>query len=226
MGLSYWNGAYRSDRKIWGKRPSEFALAAAKYFSEADIPTAGKRMLDIGCGYGRDAYYLASQLGVRMTAVDPAATAVEMAKADAVKGGQPGVDFRVSRFQEIADGPYDLIYAANLYQILPLKERKQFPRMMKKLLTPDGSFILGTLSNRDPEHSGKGTAIPGDVNSWVDKTYVHLSDRAELERVFDFLKIQKLFEHEFLESRAGGSRHHHISWILIGSRNAADRGKA
>jgi cyclopropane fatty-acyl-phospholipid synthase-like methyltransferase len=226
MGLSYWDGAYRTNRKIWGRRPSETALAAAKYFSETGIPTAGKRMLDIGCGYGRDAYYLASQLGVRMTAVDPAATAMEMAKAGAGKGGHPGVDFRVSRFQEIADGPYDLIYAANLYQILPWKERKQFPRVVKKLLTPDGLFILGTLSSRDPEHAGKGTAIPGDVNSWVDKTYVHLSDRAELEKAFDFVKIQKLFELEFLESRAGGSRHHHISWILIGSRNAADRGKA
>ena len=225
MSLSYWDGAYRTDRKIWGRRPSETALAAVKYISESGIPTDGKRMLDIGCGYGRDAYYLVSQLGVRMTAVDPAASAVDMAIADGAESGQPGVDFRVSRFQEVADGPYDLVYAANLYQILPLKERRQFPRAVKKLLAPDGSFILGTLSSRDPEHAGKGTAIPGDLNSWVDKTYVHLSDRAELERVFNFLKFQKLFEHEFLESRAGGTHHHHISWILIGSRHAADRGK-
>jgi tellurite methyltransferase len=225
MGLSYWDGAYRSDRKIWGKRPSDIALAAVKYFSDARITTAGKRMLDIGCGYGRDAFYLASQLGVRMTAVDPATAAVEMAKADGAKGGGPFVDFRVSRFQEIADGPYDLVYAANLYQILPPEDRKQFPRAVNALLAPDGMFVLGTLSTRDPEHAGIGTAIPGDINSWVDKTYVHLSDRAELEKAFYFLTFQKIYEHEFLESRAGGSSHHHISWILIGSRNAADRGK-
>jgi 2-polyprenyl-3-methyl-5-hydroxy-6-metoxy-1,4-benzoquinol methylase len=225
MGLSYWDGAYRSDRRIWGNRPSEIAHAAAKYFSEARIPTAGKRMLDIGCGYGRDAYYLASQLGVRMTAIDPAATAVEMAKADVAKGGGPGVDFRVSRFQEIADGPYDLVYAANLYQILPPEERKQFLQAVKKLLAPDGLFILGTLSTRDPEHAGKGAAIPGDVNSWVAEKYIHLSDRSELTAAFPFLKFDLCCEQEYLESRAGGSSHHHISWILIGSRNAADCGK-
>ncbi len=225
MSLSYWDGAYRSDRKIWGKRPSEIALAAAKYFSGAAIPTAGKRMLDIGCGYGRDAFYLASQLGVRMTAVDPAAAAVEMAKADGAKGGPPDVDFRVSRFQEIADGPFDLIYAANLYQILPPEERRLFPKAVNELLAADGLFILGTLSTRDPEHAGKGAAVRGDANSWVDKTYVHLSDRAELESGFGFLKFHQCFEHEFLESRAGGSRHHHISWILIAGRNAAGGGK-
>ena len=226
MSLSYWDGAYRSDRKIWGKRPSEIALAASKYFSEAGIPTAGKRMLDIGCGYGRDAFFLASQLGARVTAVDPAASAVEMAKADGVKGGPPQVDFRVARFQDVTDGPFDLIYAANLYQILPPQERKQFPRTVNKLLAPDGVFILGTLSSRDPEHAGKGTAITGDRNSWVDKTYVHLSDRAELESGFHFLKFHQCYEHEFLESRAGGSSHHHISWILIAGRNAAGSGKA
>jgi 2-polyprenyl-3-methyl-5-hydroxy-6-metoxy-1,4-benzoquinol methylase len=223
MGLSYWDGAYRSDRKIWGKRPSEFALAAVKYFSGSGIPIAGCRMLDVGCGYGRDALFLASRLGVRMTAVDPAAAALEMARADAEKGESPCVDFRVSRFQDIADGPYDVVYAANLYQILPPDERKLFPGMVKKLLAPDGSFILGTLSSRDPEHAGKGTAVPGDVNSWVGEKYVHLSDRAELETAFPFLKFQQFYEHEYLESRAGGSRHHHISWILIGSRSAAER---
>jgi len=226
MSLSYWDGAYRSDRKIWGKRPSEFALAAAKYFSGAGIQTAGCRMLDIGCGYGRDAFYLASQLGVRMTAVDPAAAALDLAKADGGKGGAPDVDFRVSRFQEVADGPYDVIYAANLYQILPPDERKQFPQVVNKLLAPEGFFVLGTLSSRDPEHAGKGTAISGDLNSWIDKTYVHLSDQAELEARFSFLKFHEFYEHEFLESRAGGSRHHHISWILIAGRKAMDRGKA
>jgi cyclopropane fatty-acyl-phospholipid synthase-like methyltransferase len=183
-------------------------------------------MLEIGCGYGRDAFYLASQWNVSLTAVDPAAAAVKMAKADGAKGKPPHVEFRVARFQEITDGLYDLVYAANLYQILPPEERKQFPQVVKKLLAPDGFFILGTLSSRDPEHAGKGTAIPRDINSWVDKTYIHLSDQAELEAGFHFLKFHKFFEHEFIESRAGGARHHHISWILIGSRTTAGRGKA
>jgi hypothetical protein len=159
-----------------------------------------------------------------VTAVDPAASAVEMARADGAKDGRGDVEFRVGRFQEIKDGPYDLVYAANLYQILPPQERKQFPRVVEKLLAPDGLFFLGTLSSRDPEHAGKGTAVPGDPHSCVDKTYVHLSDRAELEKAFPFLKIQQFYEHEFLESRAGGSRHHHISWILIGSCNASAHG--
>jgi cyclopropane fatty-acyl-phospholipid synthase-like methyltransferase len=222
MNLPDWESAYRSGRKIWGRRPSEAALAAAKFVSDAGFPTAGKRMLELGCGYGRDAFFLATQWDVRMTAVDSSQAAVAMAKTEA----RPDMEFRVAHFQDVTDGPYDLIYAANLYQILPPEERRQFVRAVETLLAPSGLFVLGTLSTRDPEHAGKGTAVPGEANSWMDKKYIHLSDRKELEEGFRFLRFHRFFEHEFLEPRKGGVNHHHISWILIALRDGEGGGRA
>jgi len=141
-----------------------------------------------------------------------------MARADLGKNPAHTVEFRCARFQEISDGPYDLVYAANLYQILPPAERGEMGPLLEKLLAPDGRLILGTLSIRDPEHAGKGAAVPADPGSWIDQTYVHLSTREELEERFGFLKFDRLYEREFLETRTGGTNHHHISWILIGRR--------
>ncbi len=81
MSLSYWDGAYRTGRKIWGGQPSDIARAVGGFFEQEKIPTAGKRMLEIGCGYGRDALYLADRWKVRAVATDPSAQAIEMAQA-------------------------------------------------------------------------------------------------------------------------------------------------
>ncbi len=218
MSPAFWDGAYRTGRKLWGERPSEVARAIGQFFDKEKIPTAGRRMLDAGCGYGRDTLYLADRWKVRALGVDPSGQAIEMADAGLTEGARRRVEFRQARFQDVADETFDLVYAANLYQILPPQERDQFCLAAAGWLAPGGMLLLGTLSSRDPEHSGKGTAVPGDPNSWVDKTYVHLSTREELTANFGFLETRGLFEHEFLEPRSGGETHHHISWILIGAQ--------
>jgi tellurite methyltransferase len=225
MSLSYWDGAYRSQQKIWGAQPGEAARAAVKFVEEMKYPVAGKRLLDIGCGYGRDLFFLASHWDVRAAGVDSSDQAVAMARQELSRSRRTNMEFRRASFQEISDGPYDLVYAANLYQILPLRERLELCRTVESLLAPDGLFLMSTLSVRDPEHAGKGSAVPGDPNSWVDKTFVHLSGRRELEDRFHYLEFLRFYEHEFLEPRAGGSTHHHVLWILIG-RRAAARGTA
>jgi SAM-dependent methyltransferase len=218
MSPAFWDGAYRTGRKIWGERPSEVARAIGQFFEREKIATDGKRMLEIGCGYGRDALYFADRWKVRTVGVDPSGQAIEMARAGLTADTRRKVEFRQARFQDVADGTFDLVYAANLYQILSAQERDQFCTSAAGWLEPGGLLLLGTLSSRDPEHAGKGTAVPGDPNSRVDKTYVHLSTREELTTDFRFLEIRGLFEHEFLEPRSGGETHHHISWILIGAR--------
>jgi SAM-dependent methyltransferase len=218
MNTPLWGDADRGDRLTLGEQPSEVARAVKEYFEREKIPTAGKRMIDIGCGYGRDTFYLSSEWRVRMLGVDSHAQAIEMARARLPKQAGLEVEFRRARFQDLSGETFDLAYAANLYQILPPAERAALCRAVEVLLKPGGWFLLGTHSSRDPQHAGKGTAVPGDANSWMDKTYIHLSTREELETGFSFLEIRSLSEREYSEPRAGGEPHHHISWILIGQR--------
>ena len=218
MSPAYWDGAYRTGHRIWGKRPSAVARAIGVFFEKGKIPTAGKRMLDVGCGYGRDALYLADRWKVRTLGVDPSGQAIEMAQAGLNEKTRRTEKFRQARFQDLTGETFDLVYAANLYQILPPEERTQFCDAVAGWLAPGGLLLLGTLSSRDPEHAGQGKESTLSLNSRETDLRLHLSTREELETAFHFLDIRGLFEHEFLEPRAEGRPHHHIAWILIGAR--------
>jgi 2-polyprenyl-3-methyl-5-hydroxy-6-metoxy-1,4-benzoquinol methylase len=159
--------------------------------------------------------FLASELGIRVTGVDSSQEAIELARSNSAGDGRRKVEFRCTRFQELPGEKFDFVFAANLYPILRRDERAEFCLRIKDLLAPDGLFFLSTHSIRDPELAGMGAAVPGDENSFVKKTLMHLSTREELEREFSFLEFRRLSEQEFLEPRTDGATHHHIIWILI-----------
>jgi len=71
----YWEERYRSADTVWSGRPNPQLVAEA-----ADLPAG--TALDVGCGEGADACWLASR-GWRVTAVDHAATALQRGAAHA-----------------------------------------------------------------------------------------------------------------------------------------------
>ena len=77
-----WDEKYRSRAKIWSGEPNPQLIAEA-----AHLPTG--TALDLGCGEGADAIWLASR-GWKVTAVDVSAVALERAEAHAQERGQGG----------------------------------------------------------------------------------------------------------------------------------------
>ena len=77
-----WDEKYRSRAKIWSGEPNPQLIAEA-----AHLPTG--TALDLGCGGGADAIWLASR-GWKVTAVDVSAVALERAEAHAQERGQSG----------------------------------------------------------------------------------------------------------------------------------------
>jgi cyclopropane fatty-acyl-phospholipid synthase-like methyltransferase len=219
MKSSFWEESYRAGGELWGERPGILAQVAMGYALEEKLPTEGKSLLDIGCGYGRDAIHLAREWKCRVLGVDSSPAAISLALEARAKAGVARAEFRQASFQLLTDETFDLVFAANLYQILPRAERMEFCASLPGLLAPGGFFFLGTHSVHDPEHFGKGTPVEGDENSFIEHTFVHMSTEDELRENFGFLKIHRLYEHEHLEPRTGGQIHHHITWILIGSKS-------
>jgi SAM-dependent methyltransferase len=69
----FWDDRYRKEGPIWGHDPSPTARTIAK------LLFPGARILEIGCGYGRDLKFYASQ-GCQVTGVDPAAEGFNLAQ--------------------------------------------------------------------------------------------------------------------------------------------------
>jgi SAM-dependent methyltransferase len=115
-GAQAWEESYREHEPGWffGTEPSALARRLVHYFRRMEIPIEG-RLLDIGCGEGRDVLFLAG-LGFEVDAIDGSPTAVARAQEELERRGS------VARI-ELADlsrmvwrGDYDVIFANNSVQ--------------------------------------------------------------------------------------------------------------
>lgn len=95
-----WEAAYADEAPVWSGRPNEQLLA------EVSGLTPG-RALDVGCGEGADAVWLAQQ-GWHVTAIDVSANALARARAAAEAAGVR-IDFRQTELLALEPGTFDLV---------------------------------------------------------------------------------------------------------------------
>ena len=100
------------------------------------------RVLELGCGPGRNAVYLAGQ-GCRVEAVDFSAGAIEWARQRAEAAGAV-VEFRCCSIFDAAFGEaaYDLVYDAGCFHHLPPHRRQSYLTLVDRALKPGGRFGL------------------------------------------------------------------------------------
>lgn len=211
-----WDQSYDAQGAIWGNRPSELAAFASQYLRGLKTSEL-LEIADLGCGYGRDDLYLAKTLGCSVTGIDNSPKAISLAFESCPPELTRRVQFRCADFGDL-DKRYSVIFASNLYQVLPVTERARLVQSIAKHLDCGGILFLSALSTNDPEEYGRGIPVAGEDNSFEREKFLHFSTRTELEKEFGFLKIEKLFEHEYQEPHVAAPAHHHISWILAAMR--------
>jgi SAM-dependent methyltransferase len=139
-GGAWWNEFFADRSKpcpFFVGWPDENLVA---WFDEGML-TAG-RVLELGCGPGRNAIYLAS-LGCRVDAVDFSAQAIEWARERAKRAGAP-VDFQCRPIfhATFTEGSYDLVYDSGCFHHLPPHRRKDYAELVHRALKPGGSYGL------------------------------------------------------------------------------------
>lgn len=100
------------------------------------------RVLELGCGQGRNATYLAG-LGCAVDAIDASPTAIEWATQRADRAGVT-VNFQRSSIFEaaIAPGSYDLVYDSGCFHHLAPHRRRDYVELVARAVRPGGSFGL------------------------------------------------------------------------------------
>ncbi|MEU9553878.1 class I SAM-dependent methyltransferase [Streptomyces fumanus] len=118
----YWEARYRDAGRVWSGRPNELLLREAAGLAPGTA-------LDLGCGEGGDAVWLAGR-GWRVTGVDISATALERAARHAAEAG---VGDRVSWERHelgvtFPEGSFDLVSAHYLQSPVALDLRRVLRR--------------------------------------------------------------------------------------------------
>lgn len=107
-------------------------------------PFTGLRALDVGCGAGLLTEPLA-RLGARVTGLDPAGEALEVARRRA-REQDLDIDYRASSVEELVaeDGRFDLVCALEVVEHVP--DPDAFLRGCVRLVRPGGALVLSTLN--------------------------------------------------------------------------------
>jgi SAM-dependent methyltransferase len=112
----------------------------AEWFSQGLL--APGRVLELGCGNGRNATYLAGT-GCRVDALDFSARAIEWARQRAKRAGVP-VNFQCCPIfdAKTTEGSYDLVYDSGCFHHLPPHRRLDYVELVRRALKPGGSYGL------------------------------------------------------------------------------------
>ena len=141
MDKTSWNERYSGSDLVWPTSPNRWVVAQL----EGHIPGDA---LDLGCGEGRNAMWLAEQ-GWALTAVDFAENALAKARQEAAAVLAPADAERISWVQgdvltyEMPTSAYDLVLST--YVHLPDYERREMLRNCVRALRPGGTVRLRVL---------------------------------------------------------------------------------
>jgi SAM-dependent methyltransferase len=141
----FWEAHYQGMEPAWGTRPNRVLAALVN-----DLNPAPGLALDLGCGHGGDALWLASN-GWQVTAVDVSAAAVARVAAAAQKSGL--TDRLTAIRQDLAGGlpagPFDLVYACYFHTPVNI-DRDAIISRASSLLFPKGLLVVVDHGSSSP----------------------------------------------------------------------------
>jgi cyclopropane-fatty-acyl-phospholipid synthase len=118
----------------------------------------GHRVLDVGCGFGGMALFLARNYGVHVTGVTLSTEQLKVARERAARMGLSRlVDFRLEDYRRLR-GQFDRIVSVGMFEHVGRPHYAQFFARLNALLAEDGVALLHTIGRVQP---------PSPINVWI-----------------------------------------------------------
>lgn len=118
----------------------------------------GQRVLDIGCGFGGMALFLARNYGVHVTGVTLSTEQHKIARERAAKLGLTRlVDFRLEDYRRLRER-FDRIVSVGMFEHVGRPHYSQFFSRLNALLADDGVALLHTIGRYQ---------LPSPINVWI-----------------------------------------------------------
>jgi len=146
-----WDERYRTQGYVWGLEPNVFVAELTE-----DLPPG--TALDLGCGQGRNAIWLARR-GHEVTGIDLSPVAIEQARRLAAEAGVD-VEFHAEDLTgwDPGDRRWDLVVLS--YLQLPEAARRRVHAMAAKAVAPGGRLVLVAHHLDNLEHGIGGPPLP------------------------------------------------------------------
>jgi cyclopropane-fatty-acyl-phospholipid synthase len=135
-------------------------LAKKRHLAAKLRVESGATVLDIGCGWGGLALYLAEVAGARVTGITLSQEQHARAQQRALERGRArDAIFRLEDYRDVA-GRFDRIVSVGMFEHVGVGFYDTFFRKGAQLLADDGVFLLHTIGRSGP---------PSVTNPWIAK---------------------------------------------------------
>ena len=196
----FWEAAYRDTGA-----PSAFGQPSEEIQALLPRLPAGARVLDLGCGDGRNALLLLEH-GYDVTAVDVSAAAIEKLAAQAREPGQR-LHTAVEDVRELTlRGPFHLVIAHGLLHLLPRPDWSDLIGRMRASTTPLGYNVVAVFTDTLPP--------PPDLAPFMRGLF----REGELEDCYRDWRIELFRSYVLDDEHPGGIRHRHPVNKIVAQR--------
>lgn len=146
-----YDNRYNTDGYYWGLMPNRICYDIMKILP----PIKPYRVLDIGCGEGKDAVFFA-KCGYAVTAFDISESGIEKAKKLAEHNRVEVNFFRADIFDYRPDSEYDIIFSSGVFHFIPPNQREDVCNSLKAHTSNNGInamnvFVRKPFINRAPD---------------------------------------------------------------------------
>ena len=129
----FYDEKYTNEDSYWGKLPSSMA----RIFFQRHLPANHPKLLDIGCGEGRDAVFFA-QNGCRVTGFDASEVGVKKSVALAKELNLQIHFFQADINLHRLDTDFDVVFSSGALHYIPLNLRDEIIGNYKQYTKTDG----------------------------------------------------------------------------------------
>jgi 2-polyprenyl-3-methyl-5-hydroxy-6-metoxy-1,4-benzoquinol methylase len=138
------------------------------------------RTIDLGCGAGNYAIYLAG-LGFDVTGIDSAPTAIKIARENAQKTGVSCTFIAADLLGDLHEvsGTFDFAYDWELLHHIFPEDRGTYVKNVYSLLNPGALYLSVCFSEKDPQFGGVGKIRRTPLG-----TVLYFSSESEIQDLF------------------------------------------
>ena len=144
----------------------------------------GQRVLDIGCGWGELALYLAGLVDVEVVGVTLSREQYEAASSRAQAAGMGGrVRFELKDYRDV-EGRFDRIVSVGMFEHVGVRHYGEFFAKINELLVDDGIALIHSIGHMSP---------PGTASPWLRKYIFPGAYSPALSEVFEVVEQNRLW---------------------------------
>ncbi len=117
---------------------------------------SGMKVLDIGCGWGSLAHYMAKQYDVEVVGVTISKEQYHYCEKT---HNHPNLRFDIMDYRDIGDEQFDRIVSVGMFEHVTSKNYDEFFKVCQRSLKPTGLILLHTITGNKSHRPGEGNAF-------------------------------------------------------------------